>query len=1209
MFRHVAAGFSTILWTWPLLPVANALSFTSVSQPDLDLSSLGRVTIVGNFDTASLYSYTEQSGAYTVNNGSQSLLTPLPNGYIADLSAADSRIVTLCSLAGDNGTNPDIFVGGSFTSLGGIESRGIAQFNPNSGKVTAIPGLNGSVSVLLCDQDTNSVYVGGDFKQGNSSNAIVWNADQGWSNLPFDGFNGPVASILKETSSRIIFGGSFDGLGNSTSSREKSQQIINLQNATISSDANSALSGYQDPRNIICQTTGEDGPGKTWLLNDHSPGYWRAETRFGFRPTKLRLYNTHLDGRGTKSFLLRALPDNGIMNLTYSDPSSGKDVFCDSICPLSDNSSEIYRDFKFVNNIGMGGIQIEISDWYGTGAGLDGIELFEDEIMTYAINGSNEPACAGIDYRSAATQQGSWTVTTVPQGQSDYLTAQVTDSNAASTSVTFEPDIKQSGNYSVILYTPGCIQDGTCNVRGIVNVTGTFSNSEFAKPIQTNIYQTNYYDKYDTIYTGHVDASSSSFRPSVTLKRLAGQGDISIVASVVRFDSISATGGLNGLYGYTPSAMDNNSSDFIRSPVDRAGTQLSTGASILKLVQNDGVLYAGGNFSDSNIHNIMFFNGGNATALPQGGLNSEVNSMLVSDNLLYVGGSFTDTADGGNDDMKHIAAYSLTSRSWSPLGGGVNGPVNSILSFPLNVSSEINETTIAVSGDFDQILAFGNNTSASVSGFAIWVPSQKNWLQNLNVSQSGFVGQLTAMVSMNDTNILAGNLSSDGLVSNGAVSLLYSNGLSLSPFSTGFDRIKEGGEIFTGIVDKSSGCNSTILGGRFTASALNGSTVENLLILNGKDASATGLGTEVNSNSTFLALAVTNNTLFAGGVVTGTVGESALNGFVLYDLSSGQLVENQPPSFHGDNVYVNSIAVRPGSTEVYFGGSFDAAGALPCPGVCFYDMSSEQWNGPGVELTGTVLSLEWASDKELVAVGNLTVSNNQTFVATYNTKSQTWSSFDGASSANIPGTVTAFTPAREDVSNFWLAGQSSNGSSFLVNYDGSRFQSPGNLFEDGTTIRGLEVLTTSKSHGSTPFLDDNLVLLVAGQLVIPNFGNASAALFNGSTLSPFILTASSNGEPGSIARVITEQKNTYHEGKHHHSNGIVVLVSFCLALGCVFLIVVAGVILNKIQRRRQGYMRAPQSYGTDRRPSAMNRLPPEYLFNSLQQTHPGAPAL
>jgi hypothetical protein len=76
----------------------------------------------------------------------------------------------------------------------------------------------------------------------------------------------------------------------------------------------------------------------------------------------------------------------------------------------------------------------------------------------------------------------------------------------------------------------------------------------------------------------------------------------------------------------------------------------------------------------------------------------------------------------------------------------------------------------------------------------------------------------------------------------------------------------------------------------------------------------------------------------------------------------------------------------------------------------------------------------------------------------------------------------------------------------------------------------------------------------------------------------------------------------------HLSTGLVILISFCIALGCVFLIVVFGIILNKIQRRRQGYVRAPTTYQTDR-PTSMRRVPPEYLFDSLRQRHSEVPTL
>ena len=288
-------------------PAVNALSFTAVSQPELDLASLGRVALTGDFDATSIYSFNGQSETTVNNNGSESILTSLPNGALTTLSTADANILAMCPFTNKDGSFSGIVVGGNFTSLGNVEAQGVAMFNANTSKVTAMPGLSGSVSALLCDQETNSVYVGGDFKHGNTSNAAVWVDGKGWSTLSFEGFNGPVASILKNDDGHIVFGGSFDGIGNSTS--KKNGQIINLQNARITSDATSSRNGFSSPRNIICQTSRQDAEGKTWLLDDNSPGFWRADMDFEYKPTKLRLYNTHFEGRGTKSFLFRRLPD------------------------------------------------------------------------------------------------------------------------------------------------------------------------------------------------------------------------------------------------------------------------------------------------------------------------------------------------------------------------------------------------------------------------------------------------------------------------------------------------------------------------------------------------------------------------------------------------------------------------------------------------------------------------------------------------------------------------------------------------------------------------------------------------------------------------------------------------------------------------------------------------------------------------------------
>ncbi|PWY90740.1 hypothetical protein BO70DRAFT_77000 [Aspergillus heteromorphus CBS 117.55] len=1208
LFGPATAGLSTVLRLWPLLQLTPAygLTFQSVTEPDLDLSPLGQVAFAGDFDAIALYQYTEQADTATDNNDAQSILTPLPNGILTSLSTSDAQINAMCPFTKKDGTFEGIFVGGNFTSLGGVETEGVALYNPDSNKVTALSGLSGSVSALLCDQDTNSVYVGGNFTYYNISNAVAWVGSEGWSNLTFGGFNGPVSSILKESNGKIIWGGSFDGIGNSTSS-EKGQQIINLQNATITSDANSSTSGYISPSNIVCQTSGDDGEGKTWLLANNSPGYWRAEMEFEYYPSMFKLWNTHYEGRGTKTFLFRRLPDNGIMNLTYTDPDTGSHAYCDQSCPLSNSTTEEYREFKFVNSVGMSGFQIEVLSWYGDGGGLNGIEVFENNIYAYAINAFNEPTCGNISYPSTATHTGSWAVAPSGQSSSQYLTTQVTDSNATSASVIFEPDIKLSGNYSIKLYTPGCEQDDTCDSRGIVNVTVT-PTSDTAEPAQTTLYQTNLYEKYDTIYTGHVDVSDGSFRPRVELKPITNQGNnITVVASYVQFVANSVSGNssddLNGLYEFNPSGASPNVTS---SGVDEAGLALDEDANIMSLATYENVIYVGGNFSGSDIENIMYFEkDSNATAMPKGGLNSEVTSMAVLDDYLYVGGNFTDTSDGGNDGLSYIAAYSFDSKTWSALGAGVNGPVNSVLALSLNVSMELNETIIGISGDFDHLLPFDESPSTNVSGFAIWVPSRNNWLQNLNISQLEFAGQLSAYAVGNNTTILAGSLSTGGIAAAGAVALLYDDDLGLEPLLTDFNT---SGQTYTGLYDTSSGSNLTILGGHFTTNASNGSVIENLAIIDGNAGTVSGLGAGVDSNSTFLTLSIADKVLYAGGMVSGTVSGATLNGLVAFSMENETFVPYQPPHFFGDNVTVNAIAARPNKNEIYVGGRFQTAGALPCPGVCFWDTSEQQWNRPGANLNGTVMALKWMSSNELLAVGDFTIDGNNSVVATYVSKKQSWQTFEGASSSDIPGTITAFTPANTAVTKFWLAGVYTNGSSFLAAYDGSSFTFLRNVFDEGTDIRGLEVLPISRNHDDVSVLNDDQMLLVTGQLLIPDFGNASAALYNGTAMVPFILSSTSDGQPGSISHMFFQNQNPYTSGGKHLSNGIVVLISFCCALGCVFLIVIAGIIFNKIQRRRQGYMRAPQGVGTDR-PSNMRRLPPEYLFNSIKQPNPGAPAI
>lgn len=382
LFGPTAIELASIIQLWPLftslIPLTRAINFEPVKSQNLDLSQLGRVALAGDFDAISLYQYEQQSQNGYSTNGSQSILTRLPNGAFATLSSADASIQTMCPFVLKSGKLAGVVVGGNFTSLGGKATQGVALIDPATGNVTALPGLNGSVNALLCDPQTETVYVGGAFTGGNSTNAIAWVGNDGWTNLQFAGFNGPVTSIVKAPNGNIIFGGAFDGLGNTTTPNKRDMQVVNIASASISATSSTTRDGFSDPRNLICSTDGKDGQGKTWLLADNTPGSWQADFGFGFRPTKIRIWNTHQDGRGTKTFRLTALPIRGIMNLTYVDPATGRNSSCDARCPLSDNTTLAYQDFKFENVIGMSSLYINISDWYGAGGGLNGIELFQD---------------------------------------------------------------------------------------------------------------------------------------------------------------------------------------------------------------------------------------------------------------------------------------------------------------------------------------------------------------------------------------------------------------------------------------------------------------------------------------------------------------------------------------------------------------------------------------------------------------------------------------------------------------------------------------------------------------------------------------------------------------------------------------------------------------------------------------------------------------
>ncbi|KAJ9496097.1 hypothetical protein H2202_008343 [Exophiala xenobiotica] len=1201
--------------TTALLLLATQGVCQSIPSPNLDLGSLGQVTLAGNFDAIQVFSGQQRSQ----NNGSQSILSQLSNGAFDILASTDASIEALCPLVLQDGSLSGVVVGGNFTSIGGVAARSAALLNTSTLMVEPLAGIQGTVSALYCDQDNGMVYLGGAFEAGNSSNAVAWQ-NGGWSNLPFAGFDAPVNAITKAPNGHIVFGGSFTGLGNmstTTSLNNQQTQVINLSTANITSQGSSTQAGVSDPKNVVCPTNSST-TNTTFLLADNTPGSWRADLGFGFQPTKLRLWNVNQDGRGTKTWRFTAHPIDGIMNFTYIDPETGTRAHCDATCPLALNASEPFQDFEFVNLVGMNSFTIDISDWYGDGGGLAGIEIFQGDIFSYAIEAFNEPQCLTDGFRSQATATGPWYTTPSGQSVADYMTVVVGPTTVNSTSIVFEPDVQKSGNYSVIVYTPGCLQDSSCSARAIVNISGTLT-SDGGQAFSSLIYQTNNFDKYDQVYQGHIDATTSSFRPSITITPSGLQNDQLIVASRVKFGFISTTGGLNGLFDYNPDS-DFVNTDFSQSAINNAGTILNPNAHMSALTTRDDTIYIGGRFSDDTFENIMAFHDNNATSLPGGGLNAAVSALYSLGDFLYVGGNFTNIHQGGADGLNNVAAYQYSKNAWVSLSSGLNGPVEAAVPMTLNISGSSPETVIAFSGTFDQIQGSGSASSARANGLAIWVPSQKAWLANLDIQKQALQGRLYAATFLpNNTWLGAGTINSLGLAISGAAGMRSQSGQvalqqlpidisSSSSQSNSRKRAITQAQNVSGVTSVAyydqNGQNVTIFGGQFSATATNGSTIQNLMFLNSSDNSVvTGAPAGLDSNSTIATLAIVDNLLFAGGRISGQFDDTNVQGLVLFDMSTAGYRTVQPASLQGTNVLVNAVVPQSGSSAVYVGGAFDQTSqGLSCPSVCMYDTATSQWNTVGTELDGTVMSLFWTSSSTLLAIGNLTVAGNQTSLAEYNTKKQTWTT----TGPSVPGAVTAFCPATDNADHLWIAGTANNGSTFLIEIDGDNTRPVPDPFSSGTTIQGLQIMSLSKRHGSTQYLDNDRALLVTGQLNIPNFGNAAAALFNGTTMEPLILATTSNGDPGSISQVFTSKTNNLKSSnKFGHSKGIAVLVALCAALGTIFLIILIGIILNRIQRRRAGYKTVPSVPYADKN-SNIQRVPPEALFGNMG-SNPGVP--
>ena len=87
------------------------------------------------------------------------------------------------------------------------------------------------------------------------------------------------------------------------------------------------------------------------------------------------------------------IPDNGIQNLQFVDPITGENRTCSNPCPLSTDSSVLYQDFLFPNPLAITGVQIKLSGFTGSSAGLHMLQLLSSGAFASSVDDNNGISC------------------------------------------------------------------------------------------------------------------------------------------------------------------------------------------------------------------------------------------------------------------------------------------------------------------------------------------------------------------------------------------------------------------------------------------------------------------------------------------------------------------------------------------------------------------------------------------------------------------------------------------------------------------------------------------------------------------------------------------------------------------------------------------------------------------------------------------------
>lgn len=1118
----------------------------------------------------------------------------------------------------------------------------------------------------------------------------------------------------------IVFGGSFNTLGlsellslnmSSNSSHYNHSNSTNVslisaeQQISIKHGDFTSINSNSDPEGIICPDSGS-----VWTLEPNSGGQWSVKlpsAMSGISPTKVRLYLPDDNDNGIKTFRIYTYPNNGIMNLTYVNPETNDLAFCDASCPLpkandlkelvddnKDNGEDMmdddddifvnedgsfsmyydsstrsknlgygsnYMEFALVNNIAIDRIGVTVTDWYGNHGELAGFELYTNAISVFGNDTLNESNCGSeslVSRNSAESQGGNWqSVQSLVDGaiDTDYLVS-VGDDNAG---ITLYPNISYDGDYSLLLYTPGCQADNSCDKRSIVNVS--VLDIELNVLEHKLIYQNNAGDKFDYLFFGHMNGSSNDngrnsinidfvrpIDPSVTDPWMVVDR---AVANIVSLDTYSQKNlsnhtsleerrkrdlehvYLNGLFEYSLANFSLFSENLVYEKTDNGTiikpTNRFVGNSSInevsgKLLKNSTVeqillqessdssdMLLLGDFSSRNIT----LSNGNLLAFELDDYNLTLNlseatlreKRFVKRDEEILGANFNSSIQRLHDVEDGIIALGAFSAESNDDNGfknlqDSNSSTSSFNNFALRSGSEwFSFGNDYVEADYDlfiNVTIDGKNYyvfSADEDNYQVWEQQSSSFVDRNDLNVT-----TAANIPKKEQQVIGGTFF-NLMDYYGANEAFVRNNSQINSYGLNITS----GEILTSFHANSS---FSVFGGKFD---VNDTRRNVAFINNNRTSTVSDINWGEDTLVDYLYVDSSSDYLFLGTNGSVEAQNTNVTGLVLLHLSNESFSSVQPADLSSElgEILVNAMVFYDDDEKLLVGGRFDNAGSLGCEAACIYDVANTRWENPSSGgIGGTVTDAKFFDSDTVLLSGNLTVNDSSLNFAVFDFSSGLFTAAPSQlGNIDEPNDYVRKFIINEQTSQKLESRMTAYGNGFLKAYNGSLWSdiSGGIDINDRTRFTDMKLLllTSKNKSRSQNYFDNDKILLVSGQFNLTEYGPVNAAFFDGQNWTPYVYTLVKANELGLIQLLLVKDTYSFRSSKDlktdssNLSKGQVVGVSLACAIGSTALIGLLYLIpMMYLFKKSDKEERMSQRIHED---EMMNVVNPEELFHEI----------